>query len=85
MIWLSYEIINRLEVEKFKSWLQKKQALECCSNCVFIKTLDSPEELQSELNNLKIFGNSIGDRLYVIFKKDGKYVGRFLYGKRLNQ
>lgn len=82
-VWLSYDLGVRGDYESLYSWLDNHGAKEC-GNSVAILDYDCVEDVIDELRRDLTRSVSFGkhDRVYVIWRQDGKIKGRFLVGKR---
>lgn len=83
IVWISYDLGVKGDYESLYSWLDNHGAKECGNSIAFLKydfKDNFVEELQEDLTkNLTL---SKHDRIYIIWREDGKIKGRFLFGKR---
>jgi hypothetical protein len=83
MIWISYDLGAKADYEGLYSWLDDHNAKEC-GNSVAALEYESADSLVEDLKNdiSQNINLAKHDRIYVIWREDGKVKGRFLFGKR---
>lgn len=82
-IWLSFDLGIRGDYEGLYAWLDDhdaKECGECLATFMYEYENNLSEELAEELKNGIELDRK--NRLYVIWKDDGKMKGRFVVGKR---
>ena len=82
-VWISYDLGVRGDYEGLYYWLDDHNAKEC-GNSVAILEYDYAnrfvEDLQNDISkNVRL---DTHDRIYIIWREDGKIKGKFLSGKR---
>jgi len=82
-IWLSYDLGIRGDYESLYLWLDKLDARECGDSLAVFK-YNPREDLVASLKrdlkkNVKI---KYGDRIYIIYLKEGRMKGEFIFGQR---
>lgn len=75
--WLSFDLGLRGNYEDLYEWLDNMNAVECGDNLASFVTDKTREQIVKELR--KFLKNA---RVYIISKYKGKYVGKFVLGKR---
>ncbi len=84
-IWLSYDLGLRGDYESLYTWLDNHGAKECGDN-IAVLTYEFKANLVNELKkdlSRAIELHRTKDRIYLVYPgEDGKYKGRFLFGKR---
>ena len=82
-IWISYDLGIRGDYTGLYTWLDKYGARECGDSMAIIwKTIkgDVPTTLAQELKkNVKLTKT---DRIYIIYRDEGKVKGKFIFGGR---
>ena len=84
LIWIAYDLGIRGNYDELYAWLDKHGARECCDNLAVLAYEFSGKDLLASLQkdlkkNLKIRAS---DRIYVIYLKEGRMKGTFIFGKR---
>lgn len=82
-IWISYDLGIKGDYPSLYTWLDEHKAKECGDSLAFLNyeyKADLFGELKKDLENVIDLKN--GDRLYVIFKGEDNYIGKFLRGSR---
>lgn len=84
IIWLSYDLGIDGDYESLYYWLDSHEAKECGDNIAafyFKKQEDILLEIKDSIE--KSVNMRDKDRIYIVYKKnDGKYAGKFIFGKR---
>ncbi len=84
-IWLSYDLGLRGDYEGLYTWLDDHSARECSDNVAAL-TYEFKSNLLNEIKrdlSKSVELDHKKDRVYIIYPgDDGKYKGRFLFGKR---
>lgn len=80
--WLTYELAYSSDFEDFYKWLvtQVTDVKECGLNTVYLKFHGDIESLKSSLK--KHIKNIEECRIYVMYRKNEKMTGTFLFGSR---
>ncbi len=84
-IWLTFDLGIKGDYDGMYAWLDDQHAKECGDNIAFFNyeisnNEDLLEKLKEDLSSsIEI---SKRDRIYVIWLKDGKMKGRYIFGKR---
>jgi hypothetical protein len=82
-IWLSFDLGIRGDLEGIYQFLGEHEAKECGSNMAafaFTYNGDIATELTENLKNVVTFDKR--SRVYLIYPRGGKYVGKFIIGSR---
>jgi hypothetical protein len=82
-IWLSFDLGVRGDFEGMYQFLDTQKAKECGESVgafEYVYKRDLIAELTKELKEYVKFNNR--SRVYVVFPKTGKHVGRFIVGRR---
>ena len=84
-VWLSYDLdLVNGDYDGLFTLLDRLNAKECGTNLAFFKIEADDENVEEKVkqlieSNVKLTKN---DRIYVIYKKENKVKGKFLFGKR---
>jgi len=83
-IWLSYDLGIKGDYENLYIWLDRHNAKECGDSLAVFKYTTGEKNLLEALKKDLKKNVSIRkeDRIYIIFKEDGRLKGKFLFGKR---
>ncbi|NLJ26497.1 MAG: hypothetical protein GX433_00585 [Deltaproteobacteria bacterium] len=83
LVWISYDLGVKGDYEGLYAWLDNHDAKECGNSVATLEydySNDFIEEMQNDLSqNINLAKH---DRIYVIWREDGKMKGKFLFGKR---
>lgn len=82
-IWLTYDFAFGGDFEALFAFLDRHGAKECGGNLAYF-SYNYPNDLIEDLQNdiKKHVTIKAQDRIYIIFKIDGKFKGRWLFGGR---
>ena len=84
LIWLSYDLGIDGDYENLYYWLDRLEAKECGDNIAafyYSVKADAANEISESLKETINIRSK--DRIYIVYKNnDGKYKGKFLYGRR---
>jgi len=76
--WLSFDLGLRGNYEDLYEWLDNMEAVECGDSLATFVTNKNRDQITKELK--KFLDNTA--RIYIITKDQGKFVGKFVLGKR---
>jgi hypothetical protein len=82
-IWISYDLGIKGDYENLYYWLDSHKARECGDSFAYVSynyKEDIVKEIQEELKSKVTIREK--DRIYLIFPKKDKWVGRFIFGGR---
>ena len=83
-IYLSFDLGLKGDYQGFYAWLDEREAKECGYNLAVFKYTYSGDSIvdsvKNELTSSVKFGKN--DRLYMIWRDNGKIVGQFIVGHR---
>jgi hypothetical protein len=82
-VWLSFDLALGSDYENLYAWLDDLDAQECGNGVAKINLdveKDLPDELTKSLRERVNFSKK--DRIYALWREDGKLKGRFLIGRR---
>lgn len=82
-IWMSYDFGVNGDYDGLYYWLDNNKAKEC-GNSIALFYYEYKKDIIAELlkdlkKNIKLRKR---DRIYIIYKKEDKYIGKFLIGNR---
>ena len=82
-IWLSYDLGVNGDYEGMYAWLDNHGAKECNGSVAYLQFThdgDLPTSLKSDIESVVALNRR--SRIYVIYRKDEKMAGRYLFGHR---
>lgn len=82
-IWISYDLGVNGDYESLYTWLDDHEAKECGSSVAYLKYRFEDELIESLKADLSTAVSlNQRSRIYVVFRRQGKYVGTFAVGRR---
>jgi len=82
-VWLTYDLSFNGDYDALYAFLDQHEAKECGDSVAYFDYVykeNFVEELKAELGSAVSLQKQ--DRIYVIFKSDGKLKGKWLFGRR---
>lgn len=83
LVWLSFDLGVSGDYENMYAWLDEKEAKECGDSVAcftFEYEGDIVETIKTEIQDRVTLNKR--SRIYIIYRNEGKYKGRFIIGSR---